>query len=221
MASLDDRVSKVRQTTFYHPCTQRLLDAATVAHLLSVLGSIMNYWDFFYSTGFWVLIWFFRVLFTADVVYRYRRTGALKYFLKDNFNVMNILAVVFSFISLVAFIVALTKDGGVLKLEPYTHSKKLACLAILLASCCDIGRIFIRLPEYAALLVVFKKLLPAFVGQATVVFTMMHVFCYVGMYVFGGKVDVADTMWEEKDFPGNLYYLLNFNSYKEGMGTYF
>lgn len=31
---------------------------------------------------FWVLIWFFRVLFTADVVYRIKRCGALKYFLK-------------------------------------------------------------------------------------------------------------------------------------------
>lgn len=219
MASLDDTVSKVRQTNFYRPCTQRLLDAATVAHLFIVLGSIIDYWNFFYTTGFWVLIWFFRVLFTADVVYRMRRTGALKYFLKDNSNVMNIMAVIFSFISLVTFILALSKDGGVLTLEPYTHSKKLASLAILLASCCDIGRIFDRLPEYAALLVVFKKLVPAFVGQATVVFTMMHVFCYVGMYVFGGKVEEADPMWQDKGFPGNLYYLLNFNSYKEGMGA--
>lgn len=43
--------------------------------------------------------------------------------------------------------------------------------------------IFARVPEYSALLTVFSKLFPAFVGQATVVFTMMHVFCYVGMYV--------------------------------------
>lgn len=77
------------------------------------------------------------------------------------------------------------------------------------------------MPEYSALLTVFNKLLPAFIGQATVVFTMMHVFCYIGMYVFGGKIYASDPMWAEKDFAGNLYYLLNFNSYREGMITLF
>jgi hypothetical protein len=76
-------------------------------------------------------------------------------------------------------------------------------------------------PEYSALLTVFNKLLPAFTGQATVVFTMMHVFCYVGMYVFGGRIYAQHEMWAEKGFAGNLYYLLNFNTYKEGMVTLF
>lgn len=81
--------------------------------------------------------------------------------------------------------------------------------------------IFARVPEYAALCTVFNKLLPAFIGQATVVFTMMHVFCYVGMYIFGGRITPADPMWAERDFAANLYYLLNFNTYKEGMVTLF
>jgi hypothetical protein len=51
-----------------------------------------------------------------------------------------------------------------------------------------IGRIFSRVPEYAALFQVFRKMLPAFIGQATVVFTLMHVFTYIGMFVFGGKI---------------------------------
>ena len=76
MASLDDRVSKVRQSHFYRPCTQRLLDVATVAHLLIVVGSIVDYWSFFYSSGFWALIWLFRVLFAADVAYRMRYVRA-------------------------------------------------------------------------------------------------------------------------------------------------
>lgn len=28
-------------------------------------------------------------------------------------------------------------------------------------------------------------------------------------------------MWAERDFAGNLYYMLNFNTYKEGMVTLF
>lgn len=82
MGSLDNRVSKIRRTDFYRPNTQKLLDALTVSHLVIVLGSLIEYWSFFYSAGFWVLIWFFRVLFTADVVYRIRRCGAFKYFIK-------------------------------------------------------------------------------------------------------------------------------------------
>ena len=36
---------------------------------------------------------------------------------------------------------------------------------------------------------VFKELLvPAFLGQATVIFTLLHLFCYLGMYLFGGRV---------------------------------
>lgn len=41
-----------------------------------------------------------------------------------------------------------------------------------------------RLPEYAALLKVVARLfLPAFLGQAIVVFTLLHVFTYIGMCV--------------------------------------
>jgi len=39
---------------------------------------------------------------------------------------------------------------------------------------------------------VFKELLvPAFLGQATVIFTLMHLFCYLGMYLFGGRVSAS------------------------------
>jgi hypothetical protein len=76
-------------------------------------------------------------------------------------------------------------------------------------------------PEYSALFTVFNKLFPAFVGQATVVFTLLHVFCYVGMFLFGGRITPSDPMWADRDPPSDLYYLLNFNTYKEGMVTLF
>lgn len=50
-----------------------------------------------------------------------------------------------------------------------------------------------RLPEYAALLTVVGRLfLPAFLGQATVVFTLLHVFTYLGMYV---RVRACARVW--------------------------
>jgi hypothetical protein len=38
------------------------------------------------------------------------------------------------------FIAGIVEDGGDLVLDPYTNRKKVASMAILLASCCDIGR---------------------------------------------------------------------------------
>lgn len=61
-------------------------------------------------------------------------------FSQDNFNVLNILAIVFSFVAFVSWMCALVEDKGVLTLEPYTQGKAAASLFTLLASCCDIGR---------------------------------------------------------------------------------
>lgn len=45
-------------------------------------------------------------------------------------------------------------------------------------------RVTARLPEYAALITVVGRLfLPAFLGQAIVVFTLLHLFTYLGMCV--------------------------------------
>lgn len=69
---------------------------------------------------------------------------------------------------------------------------------------------------------VFKDLLvPAFLGQATVIFTLMHVFCYLGMYFFGGRIEASQAHWAALPVPASLYYLLNFNTYREGMLTLF
>ena len=46
------------------------------------------------------------------------------------------------------------------------------------------NRVTARLPEYAALLRVAGRLfLPAFLGQAAVILTLLHVFTYLGMCV--------------------------------------
>lgn len=43
---------------------------------------------------------------------------------------------------------------------------------------------------------------------------MMHFFAYIGMFCFGGQIYPTHPMWADKGFAGNLYYLLNFNTYK-------
>jgi len=219
MTALNDRVSKHRRVRCYSPCAKRLMAFAVSAHLLVVVVSIIEFWRFFYSVRFWVLISFFRAIFTADVIYRIKRMGGIKYFIKDRFNVLNMVAILLSLVAIVAWCVGLYQDGGVSRLYPTSHMKKLAQLSVLFASCCDIARIFETIPEYNALLVVFGNLLPAFLGQAAVILTLMHVFCYIGMNIYGGKVEPTNPLWTEEPFPGNLYYTLNFNSYVEGMCT--
>ncbi len=49
----------------------------------------------------------------------------------------------------------------------------------------------------------------------------MHVFCYLGMYFFGGRIDASQPHWATLPVPASLYYLLNFNTYREGMLTLF
>lgn len=59
---------------------------------------------------------------------------------QDNFNVLNVAAILFSFAAFVSWMCALVDDKGVLTLEPYTRSKAAASIFILLASCCDMCR---------------------------------------------------------------------------------
>jgi len=62
---------------------------------------------------------------------------------------------------------------------------------------------------------------PALLSQATVIFFLMHLTCYAGMYLFGGRIYPSQPIWATLPFPGSLYYLLNFNTYREGMLTLF
>jgi hypothetical protein len=41
------------------------------------------------------------------------------------------------------------------------------------------------------------------------------------MYLFGGRIYPSQPIWATLPFPGSLYYLLNFNTYREGMLTLF
>ena len=61
--------------------------------------------------------------------------------------------------------------------------------------------------------------LPFLTGPIILILTAMHIFVYIGMALWEGTVDV-----EEQESNGNveyLYYLNNFNSYREGCITVF
>jgi len=58
------------------------------------------------------------------------------------------------------------------------------------------------------------EVIPALMGPVILVYSAVHVYTYIGMMIFGGKITVGET---EDITP--LYDLNNFNSYVEGVVT--
>lgn len=63
------------------------------------------------------------------------------------------------------------------------------------------------------------NVLPALAGPVFLVLTTIHVFVYLGMFLWGGHIDVDEL--SENEYLQPLYYLNNFNSYSEGLVTIF
>lgn len=61
--------------------------------------------------------------------------------------------------------------------------------------------------------------LPFLAGPVILMLTAMHVFVYIGMALWEGTVDVEEQ--ESNENVEYLYYLNNFNSYREGCITVF
>ncbi|GAB5036822.1 two-pore calcium channel [Nannochloropsis oceanica] len=220
----DDRLHTVRATASYSRRTQQLLDFLAVSEFVLAVGIIVQYWHYFYSVWFWGAMSVFRLTFILDMVYGVRQVESLKYYVRSNTHKCKLLALTCFLVAMGSAVFALlSEDGDVATLEAeQSTSKKVASLFLLLASSFDVFCLANRISEYAALLKVFKDLLvPAFLGQATVIFTLMHVFCYLGMYFFGGRIEASQAHWAALPVPASLYYLLNFNTYREGMLTLF
>jgi hypothetical protein len=61
--------------------------------------------------------------------------------------------------------------------------------------------------------------LPFLAGPVFLILTAMHIFVYIGMALWEGAVDVEEQASNEN--VAYLYYLNNFNSYREGCITVF
>jgi hypothetical protein len=64
-----------------------------------------------------------------------------------------------------------------------------------------------------------SDVLPAMAGPVILVLTILHIFVYFGMTLWGGAIDVATLAKNDRITP--LYYLNNFNSYGKGLVTMF
>jgi hypothetical protein len=228
---MDDIINEVRSPVVPYPFyIERLLDLLSVSEFIFVAIAIVEYWDAFYTPWFWGVMGGFRLIFTADMCWKVQLYGGVRLYGASRFHVFNLLGFGLAVASFISLLVALPKDNWVLTLaDDHSPCKKAASALILLAATCDVASaVFRRIVEFAALLTVLERLIPAFIGQATVVFTLMHVFTYIGMYMFGGKIHPDQPQWhpsvletKARAYPENMYYLLNFNTYREGMLTLF
>ena len=64
-----------------------------------------------------------------------------------------------------------------------------------------------------------SDVLPAMAGPVILVLTVLHVFVYLGIALWGGAINVDALAQNANIAP--LYYLNNFNSYTEGLVTMF
>lgn len=64
-----------------------------------------------------------------------------------------------------------------------------------------------------------SEVLPAMAGPVLLVLTILHIFVYFGMSLWGDAIDVVALAQNDKITP--LYYLNNFNSYSKGLVTMF
>ncbi len=93
------------------------------------------------------------------------------------------------------------------------------CICLLMTGrCLDTSYILGQFKSFRKLTFALGKTIPYVGSQLIVILSVMHIFVFIGMGLWAGKVDKSTP---ELANVGNLYYKMNFNSYPESMVTLF
>jgi Ion transport protein len=90
---------------------------------------------------------------------------------------------------------------------------------LLLGRAIDMIRVMRFFPIFRDVVRRSTDVLPALAGPLVLMLSIIHVFVFAGMLIWGGAMDVEVLMTNEDLTP--LYYLNNFNSYTTGLVTIF
>jgi hypothetical protein len=90
---------------------------------------------------------------------------------------------------------------------------------LLLGRAIDMIRVMRFFPIFRDVVRRSGDVLPAMAGPLVLVLSVIHIFTFSGMAIWGGAIDV-ETLMENQDLTP-LYCLNNFNSYSEGLITVF
>ena len=89
---------------------------------------------------------------------------------------------------------------------------------LTLARCLDMIRLLGQITQFNEIFEAMARVLPSIKGQAAVIFFLMHVTAWAGMFLWGGEISQVKDPWEGSE---EHYWLLNFNTYYESMVTLF
>eukprot|EP00903_Cladosiphon_okamuranus_P018814 g17305.t1 len=192
-----------------------------------VISCAMSPWVF--NTGiFWLTLLPTSVLLGCSVLAELVATGFRAYFILP-WNRVKTLSLALTAAGLLWFIFFTSPGdwGSVFREE--RHGKKGAANVhmqvsigfLMSARCMDLGTLLKLVPAIHDVVSVMYRVTPSVFAQAGVIFTLFHVYCYLGMALYGGVVtpgaDFGDT-----PFANSPYYSENnFNSYPEGLVTLF
>ncbi|CAM9486187.1 unnamed protein product [Pylaiella littoralis] len=192
-----------------------------------MVSCAMSPWVF--NTGiFWLTLLPTSTLLGASILAELVMTGVRAYIVLP-WNRVKTLSLFLTAVGLLWFIVFTSpKDWGRVFTEE-RHGKSsganlhmqvsIGCL--MSARCLDLGTLLKLVPAIHDVVSVMYMITPSVFAQAGVIFTLFHVYCYLGMALYGGVVtpgaDFGDTPFANSPY----YYENNFNSYPEGLVTLF
>ena len=90
---------------------------------------------------------------------------------------------------------------------------------ILTGRAIELVRIMRFFPMFRDVVERSVNVLPALAGPVYLILTFIHVFVCLGMALWGGAIDLDEMSQNENVEP--LFYLNNFNSYREGLVAIF
>ncbi|CAI9782265.1 unnamed protein product [Fraxinus pennsylvanica] len=92
---------------------------------------------------------------------------------------------------------------------------------LLIARMLRLIRLLMRVESYRAFVTTFLALIPSLMPYLGIIFSVLCIYCSIGVQVFGGIVNAGNPNLEGTDLSDDDYLLFNFNDYPNGMVTLF
>ena len=146
-------------------------------------------------------------------------TSGYRNFVQSPWNLTRMLSCTLSLSAIVTLAITRPRLASDFEYDTTLAVKHVPAVVVVTARCIDALRLLGCVPHFREMFRAVSDVLPSVFGQMAVIFSVFHVYAWVGMVLWGGTISDASNPWRHTDH--NLYYLLNFNSYLESLVTLF
>eukprot|EP01084_Bolivina_argentea_P095396 171523_1 len=131
---------------------------------------------------------------------------------------LNVIVLVFSIGGLIFPFIFMDPGGWIMLGHENIRNLRVCTCLLMTGRCLDTFYILSQFKCFRDLTLALGKAIPYAQSQLIVILSIMHMFVFVGMGLWAGKVDKSTPEFVS---VGNFYYKLNFNTYPESMVTLF